>query len=644
MQTYTTANKAENGIEMEPMQEPVLPQSEPATEPESRAPSGDSDLDLGTYGYQRSLAGATTITAPPSMAASSTRLVRRSAIMQFQQLLALASNGDDSEMKEDTEAKKGWFGREKKYEFSRDGPLHKDIDTLFQGVRHPPLSKEELNAFYVFSGAVEPLVVVVFTALSTVVLQNLAAGAGKEAKDHSVQCNYTVPNYSCVTQIAGAWVDPASFSLYTTAASVLLQAVFFISLGALADHGSNRKKMMLFFMLFAILMCFCMISIRDSGWFLAASILIIIAQLTFGASYTFYNSYIPVFASVHWDVLSAPDENRAAVYEATMNTISAISSAYGYVGAVCCFALAGGSVFALQLVPVSTGFGDHGFAFGSMGVQTFAMQSGIFIAGIWALIGLYWPMKFIRNRPYAALPKGTNYLTYSWKQVFNSIKKARKMPNTFVMLLSWFMLSDAISTVGSTTILFATANMGFSSTEILILAIAAPLTAAGGNYLWLRVQRHFQYTTKFMLMFLVSLSVLLPVYGMLGFFLPFGLRAKWELFPAGIVYGCLLGAIQSFSRVLFSELIPRGHEGEFFALYSITDKGSSWFGPLIVGAITDATHEIRYGFIFLFFMLLLSVGCVWLVNVDKGRHDAEIFNSEDDELKNIHLPTSDAQM
>jgi hypothetical protein len=39
--------------------------------------------------------------------------------------------------------------------------------------------------------------------------------------------------------------------------------------------------------------------------------------------------------------------------------------------------------------------------------------------------------------------------------------------------------------------------------------------------------------------------------------------------------------------------VPPGFEAAFFALYAVTDKGSSVFGPAIVGAITDATGEIR---------------------------------------------------
>ncbi|KAJ3210743.1 Autophagy protein 22 [Entophlyctis luteolus] len=571
---------------------------------------------------------------------------RRSVLMQFEALMALAEssneNAVDSAGRLLAAADCEEAHRSPNKDLLRKGPLHADINRLFPDVKHPPLSKEELNAFYLYSLATEPMTIVVFTALSSVVLQNLAAGAGKEASDHSLQCNYTVSGYSCVTNIAGAWIDPSSFSLYTTAASVLLQAFFFISLGALADHSSFRKKFMIAFMVCAVVACMSMVAVRDSWLFLLASIAVILAQLFFGASYCFYNSYIPVLSSVHWDVLSAPEGERMQMYEKTMNTLSGISQVYGYCGAVGCFAVAGGTIFGLQTLSVSSGFGDSGF-FDSTGVSTYAMQFGIFITALWTLIGLYWPARFIRDRPYVSLPKGTNYITYSWKQVWGSVKKAKKMPNTFLMLLAWFVLSDGLTTVGSTTILFATNELGFSTTEILVLAIAAPLTAGGGNYLWLLVQRKWNVSTKRMLMSLLGLSILLPIYGLLGFVAPFGLKWKWELFPAGVYYGMLLGGIQSFSRVMFGELIPRGKEGEFFSLYAITDKGSSWFGPLIVGAITDATHEIRYGFGFLLVMLCIPVGVLYCVDMEKGVRDAELFHAEDLdeqmrlEAKNVEL-------
>ena len=84
-------------------------------------------------------------------------------------------------------------------------------------------------------------------------------------------------------------------------------------------------------------------------------------------------------------------------------------------------------------------------------------------------------------------------------------------------------------------------------------------------------------------------------------------------------------AVQSFSKVLFTELIPPGDEAEFFSLYEITDKGSSWFGPLMVGLINDATHNIRWGFLVLLVLLVLPAPLLILTNVEKGKKDALDF-------------------
>jgi len=42
-----------------------------------------------------------------------------------------------------------------------------------------------------------------------------------------------------VVKVGSLWLDTASFSLYCISVSVFLQAFVFISMGALADHGSN---------------------------------------------------------------------------------------------------------------------------------------------------------------------------------------------------------------------------------------------------------------------------------------------------------------------------------------------------------------------------------------------------------------------
>jgi len=98
--------------------------------------------------------------------------------------------------------------------------------------------------------------------------------------------------------------------------------------------------------------------------------------------------------------------------------------------------------------------------------------------------------------------------------------------------------------------------------------------------------------------------------------------------------GFVLGGLSSYCRSLFGELIPPGSEAAFYALYAITDKGSSIFGPAIVGAIVDATGEIRPAFWFLAVLIGLPGPLVWFVNVERGRKEGRSMAVQIEQWKN----------
>jgi UMF1 family MFS transporter len=95
-----------------------------------------------------------------------------------------------------------------------------------------------------------------------------------------------------------------------------------------------------------------------------------------------------------------------------------------------------------------------------------------------------------------------------------------------------------------------------------------------------------------------------------------------------VVYGFVLGGLSSFCRALFGELVPPGFEAAFYALYAITDKGSSVFGPAIVGAITDATGEIRPAFWFLAALIAAPFPMMYMVDVERGKRDGIALSKE----------------
>jgi MFS transporter, UMF1 family len=107
-----------------------------------------------------------------------------------------------------------------------------------------------------------------------------------------------------------------------------------------------------------------------------------------------------------------------------------------------------------------------------------------------------------------------------------------------------------------------------------------------------------------------------------AYFLQAGAVAQFSLLAAFI--GIVLGGSQALSRSLFSHLIPGGHEAEYFSLYEISERGTSWLGPLLFGLTLQLTGSYRSALASLIVFFVL--GFVLLTMVDVRRAIVEAGN------------------
>ena len=79
----------------------------------------------------------------------------------------------------------------------------------------------------------------------------------------------------------------------------------------------------------------------------------------------------------------------------------------------------------------------------------------------------------------------------------------------------------------------------------------------------------------------------------------------------------MLGGSQALSRSLFSHLVPRGKEAEYFSAYEMSDRGLSWLGPLVFGLTYQLTGSYRDAIISL--VVFFVIGFVLLARVPVRR-------------------------
>ena len=99
-----------------------------------------------------------------------------------------------------------------------------------------------------------------------------------------------------LVHLLGVPIQFNSYFTYCISASVLLQVTILPILGALADYSHLRKRLMQLFCLIGASATIAMFFIGPGGHWIGG-LLFLVANVAFGASIVFYNSYLPNIAS-----------------------------------------------------------------------------------------------------------------------------------------------------------------------------------------------------------------------------------------------------------------------------------------------------------------------------------------------------------
>ncbi len=69
-------------------------------------------------------------------------------------------------------------------------------------------------------------------------------------------------------------------------------------------------------------------------------------------------------------------------------------------------------------------------------------------------------------------------------------------------------------------------------------------------------------------------------------------------------------------------MIPAGREASFFGIYEVSERGTSWLGPLTFGAVVAATNSYRQALLSLIVFFVVGTLILYLTDTDKAIHQA----------------------
>ncbi len=354
--------------------------------------------------------------------------------------------------------------------------------------------------------------------------------------------------------------------------SSIVIALFAPILGAIADRGSVKKKLLIIFAFLGSIMTGALWFVQQGQWELAV-FFYVIATIGFMAGNIFYDSLLPSVA------------NRDEI-----DYVSSLGYSLGYLG--------GGLLFManvlMYLHPEWFGIPNSTIAI-RLSFLSVAIWWGIFSLPVF----LFLPEPNKKDK--VSLGKA---IVGGFKQLKETYNKIREMKVIGTFLLAFWLYEDGVATIVRMAGKIAS-SLGFEAGDIIIAILMVQFIGFPASLLY----------NWFGGKIGVKNAVLVAIvgYGLITL-LGYMMTDITHFYLLAALIGLFQGGIQSLSRSLFTRLVPKNKEAEFFGFYNMLGKFAAVLGPILVGWITLFTGNARTGILSI--VVLFVLGGLLLIRVD----------------------------
>jgi len=439
----------------------------------------------------------------------------------------------------------------------------------------PANDRREIFGWFMYDWANSGFSVIVITVMSGPYLTALA--------------RQDVGENGVVFELGPLLVTARSFYPFCIGLSVFLQVFLLPVLGAIADYTSLKKRLMAFFCYVGSAATCLMFLVTDNRY-LAGGFLLVVANLCFGASLVLYNAFLNEITT----------EDRR-------DNVSSRGYALGYLG--------GGVLLLANLILLQN-------------AATLGIDDGLAVRFSFLSAGLWWAgfsivtFRRLQSREAAiTLPAGRSVISAGFAELAASFHALRRLPNTLRYLAAYMLFNDGIQTFIAMASLFLSQELfvarGLPEDQSFLIGLVLMIqfVAFFGARLFERIAVFTGTKQAILISLVIWASAIIFAYGWLQ-----TTNQAWIL---GAIIATVLGGSQALSRSLYSRMIPPGREASFFGVYEISERGTSWIGPIIFGIVAAATNSYRQAILSLIVLFVGGMLVLFLTDTDRAIREAK---------------------
>ncbi len=397
---------------------------------------------------------------------------------------------------------------------------------------------------------------------------------------------------------------------FASSAAGFVIAIMAPVLGAIADASGRRKPWIAFFGV--------LIVIGSSLLWLGkpgdqSTVFIVLAGFAIGAvgaqcASVFVNSMMPTL-----------------VPRRRMGWLSGTGWATGYLGGLVSL------VLMLGFIAASPQTGKTLLGFTPLFGLDAAAREGDRISGplsaIWFVIFalplfLFTPDERMKLPLKAAVERGLRTL---WETVHH----LPRYRNVLLFLIANMIYADGLVALFAFGGIYAAGTFGWSAIELGIFGILLTITGTIGAYTGGKLDDRFGSKAIILaglgLLIFASVAILSITRDRIGFVFEvmppvdgrgiYGSAAEKAYVAVGLLIGLVVGPLQAASRTLLVYLVPKDRVTQFFGLFALSAKVTSFIGPFMVAAVTAVTASQRAGISVLVVFFLAGGWLLTKVNV-----------------------------
>jgi UMF1 family MFS transporter len=371
---------------------------------------------------------------------------------------------------------------------------------------------------------------------------------------------------------AGVAATESTFRLgMASGCANIVIAVMAPLLGAIADKGGARLKLLALFTVLGAAMTTALYWVQQGDW-LTAAIFYGAASLGFWGGNQFYDSLIT-------DVSEVNDYDLVSGYGYSL----------GYLG--------GGVLFLVNVLMVT-----KPTMFGIADASEAVRLSFISVGAWWVLFTLPVFVWVKEKRPATALPFGAA-IRAGGRELLDTIRHLRGDKTLLWFLLAYWFYIDGVNTIIKMAVDYGL-SLGLEQsaliTALLITQFVGFPAALAFGWLGKRIGPR------------TGIFIAIAVYTATAAYAYF-LDTEAEFFAMAIVIGLVQGGIQSLSRSLYGRLVPPGKAGEFFGFYNFMGKAAAILGPMLIAVVAVVTDDSRIAIVSV--SVLFIIGAAFLTRV-----------------------------